>query len=103
MFLRKFGRKTFVLRKFGRKNILAKICWKVFVGENLVKVFKNKNIVKLIKSKDSNIIELQKSLENKIGLSVIIQNKKNNSGKITFEYKNLDQLDKIIDTIKNNY
>ena len=71
--------------------------------ENLVKVFKNKNIVKLIKSKDSNIIELQKSLENKIGLSVIIQNKKNNSGKITFEYKNLDQLDKIIDTIKNNY
>jgi ParB family chromosome partitioning protein len=71
--------------------------------ENLVKVFKNKNIVKLIKGKDSNIIELQKSLENKIGLSVIIQNKKNNSGKITFEYKNLDQLDKIIDTIKNNY
>jgi len=71
--------------------------------ENLVKVFKNKNIVKLIKSKDSNIIELQKSLENKIGLSVIIQNKKNNSGKITFEYQNLDQLDKIIDTIKNNY
>ena len=71
--------------------------------ENLVKVFKNKNIVKLIKSKDSNIIELQKSLENKIGLSVIIQNKKNNSGKITFEYKDLDQLDKIIDTIKNNY
>ena len=71
--------------------------------ENLVKVFKNKNIVKLIKSKDSNIIELQKSLENKIGLSVIIQNKKNNSGKITFEYKNLDQLDKIINTIKNNY
>ena len=70
--------------------------------ENLVKVFKNKNIVKLIKSKDSNIIELQKSLENKTGLSVIIQNKKNNSGKITFEYKNLDQLDKIIATIKNN-
>ena len=71
--------------------------------ENLVKVFKNKNIVKLIKSKDSNIIELQKRLENKTGLSVIIQNKKNNSGKITFEYKNLDQLDKIIATIKNNY
>ena len=71
--------------------------------ENLVKIFKNKNIVKLIKSKDSNIIELQKSLENKTGLSVIIQNKKNNSGKITFEYKNLDQLDKIIAIIKNNY
>tara|TARA_B100000029_G_scaffold233832_1_gene231120 strand:- start:938 stop:1789 length:852 start_codon:yes stop_codon:yes gene_type:complete len=71
--------------------------------ENLVKVFKNKNIVKLIKSKDSNIIELQKSLENKTGLSVIIQNKKNNTGKITFEYKNLDQLDQIIATIKNNY
>ena len=71
--------------------------------ENLVKVFKNKNIVKLIKTKDSNIFELQKNLENKTGLNVIIQNKKNNSGKITFEYKNLDQLDKIIATIKNNY
>ena len=43
------------------------------------------------------------SVSNKIGLNVIIQNKKNNKGKIIFEFKELDQLNKIIDIIKNNY
>mgnify|MGYP001434561558 CR=1 FL=1 len=71
--------------------------------ETLVKVLKNKNVIKLIKSTDINIIDLQKNLENKIGLNVIIQNKKNNSGKIIFEYKNLDQLDRIISIVKSNY
>ena len=37
------------------------------------------------------------------GLSVSISNKKNNSGTISFEYQDLDQLDKLIETIKNNY
>jgi len=40
---------------------------------------------------------------NKIGLNVIIQNKKNNKGKISFVYKDLEQLNKIIDIIKKNY
>ena len=71
--------------------------------ETLVKVLKNKNVIKLIKSTDINIIDLQKNLENKIGLNVIIQNKKNNSGKIIFAYKNLDQLDRIISIVKSNY
>ena len=71
--------------------------------ETLVKVLKNKNVIKLIKSTDINIIDLQKNLENKIGLNVIIQNKKNNSGKIIFSYKNLDQLDRIISIVKSNY
>ena len=42
-------------------------------------------------------------LENKTGLSVSISNKKNNSGIISFEYRDLDQLDKLINTIKKNY
>jgi ParB family chromosome partitioning protein len=42
-------------------------------------------------------------VSNKIGLNVAIQNKKNNKGKITFEYKDLDQLNKIIHIIKSNY
>jgi len=46
---------------------------------------------------------LQRNLEEKTGLNVSINNKKNNSGVISFEYKNLDQLDKLIDTIKKNY
>ena len=34
-----------------------------------------------------NIKDLENSISNKIGLSVSIQNKKNNKGKISFEYK----------------
>ena len=58
---------------------------------------------KLINKKDSNILDLQKILEEKTGLNVSITNKKNNSGNISFHYKDLEQLDKIIDVIKNNY
>ena len=59
--------------------------------------------VKLVNKKDSNILDLQKILEEKTGLNVSINNKKNNIGTISFEYQNLDQLDKLINTIKNNY
>jgi ParB family chromosome partitioning protein len=36
-------------------------------------------------------------------VGVSINNKKNNSGTISFAYRDLDQLDKLIDTIKKNY
>ncbi len=71
-------------------------------AENLVRQFRDKKF-KLVHKKDSNILDLQKVLEEKTGLSVSITNRKNNSGIISFEYKNLDQLDKIMNTIKNNY
>ena len=48
-------------------------------------------------------MHLEMSLVNKVGLNVEIKNKKNNNGKITFEYKDLDQLNRIIDIIKSNY
>ena len=70
--------------------------------ENFVKLFKNKK-QKSKNSKDSNIIALELSISNKIGLNVDIQNNKRNKGKISFEYKDLDQLNKIIDIIKSNY
>ena len=54
-------------------------------------------------SKDTNIIALELSISNKIGLNVDIKNNKRNKGKISFEYKDLDQLNKIIDIIKSNY
>ena len=54
-------------------------------------------------SKDTNIVALELSISNKIGLNVDIQNNKRNKGKISFEYKDLDQLNKIIDIIKDNY
>ncbi len=71
-------------------------------SEILARQFRDKKF-KLVSKKDSNILALQKNLEEKIGLNVSINNKKNNSGVISFEYKNLDQLDKLIDTIKKNY
>ena len=71
-------------------------------AENFVKIFKNKKQKSKI-SKDTNIIALELSISNKIGLNVDIQNNKRNKGKISFEYKDLDQLNKIIDIIKSNY
>jgi len=71
-------------------------------AENFVKIFKNKKQKSKI-TKDTNIIALELSISNKIGLNVDIQNNKRNKGKITFEYKDLDQLNKIIDIIKSNY
>ena len=71
-------------------------------AETLTRTFKNKNI-KLLHKKDSNILELQRTLEEKTGLVVLINNKKNNSGKISFEYKDLQQLDAIIKVIKSTY
>jgi len=71
-------------------------------SEILVRQYKDKKF-KLIYKKDSNILELQKVLEEKTGLNVSINNKKNNTGNIVFNYRDLDQLDKLINTIKNNY
>jgi len=58
---------------------------------------------KLVSKKDANVLDLQKELEAKMGLNVTINNKKNNSGIISFEYKDLEQLDKLVNIIKKNY
>tara|TARA_B110000438_G_scaffold48097_1_gene48418 strand:+ start:915 stop:1760 length:846 start_codon:yes stop_codon:yes gene_type:complete len=71
-------------------------------SEILVKQFRDKKF-KLVSQKDSNVLDLQKDLEEKTGLNVSINNKKNNSGTISFEYHELDQLDKLISIIKKNY
>ena len=71
-------------------------------AENLVRIFKTKNKSEYI-LKDPNLKQLESELINKIGLNVSINNKKNNSGSIYFEYKNLDQLNRIIEIIKINY
>ena len=71
-------------------------------SEVLVRQLRNKKF-KLVHKKDTNILDLQKDLEEKTGLSVSISNKKNNSGTISFEYHDLDQLDKLIISIKKNY
>jgi len=86
----------FVANKIVEKNLSVR------QAENFVKIFK----VKRQSSKPSNnanIQSLESSITEKIGLNVKIQNKNNSTGSITFDYKDLDQLNKIIDIIKSNY
>ena len=70
-------------------------------AENYVRIFKKRKKSNL--SKNTNIVALELSISNKIGLNVDIQNNKRNKGKISFEYKDLDQLNKIVDIIKSHY
>tara|TARA_B100000886_G_scaffold80474_1_gene52337 strand:+ start:13 stop:864 length:852 start_codon:yes stop_codon:yes gene_type:complete len=70
--------------------------------ENLVRLIKNGS-KKLYKSKDSNIIAVENELSTKIGMRVNLNGKKNNSGTLSIEYKDNDQLDRLINIIKNNY
>ena len=71
-------------------------------AENFVKIFKVKK-QSYKKIKDTNIQALENSIAEKVGLNALIKNKKNNTGSIIFEYKDIDQLNKIIDIIKSNY
>ena len=88
------------------KDLAKKIVEKklsVRQSEALVKLYRSKKNLKLVAKRDVNILELERSLENKTGLTISILNKKDNSGKISFEYKNIDQLDRLVDIIKRNY
>ena len=71
-------------------------------SENLVRLFKNKSNRK-VSLKSANIKDLENILKDKLGIRVLINNKKNNRGSISFEYKDLDQLNRIIEIIKSNY
>jgi len=71
-------------------------------AESLVKIFKSKKN-KIYKLKDPNIKDMELSITDKIGINVSIKNKKNNKGFIIFQYNDLDQLNKIVEIIKNNY
>ena len=87
---------TFVANKIIEKKLSVR------QAESFVKIFKNKR-QKPSNEKDANIKDLEMSVSNKVGLNVLINNKKNNKGKIIFEYKGLEQLNKIINIIKSNY
>jgi len=51
---------------------------------------------------DSNILSEQNKIQENLGLNVNIQNKKNNSGKITILYKNLEQFELVSNLLKRN-
>ena len=71
-------------------------------SETLVRALKNVKKIRSI-SKDPNLKSLEDSLQEKTGIKVFIRNKKNNTGQVTFEYKDFDQLNRLIMVIKANY
>ena len=86
----------FVANKIVEKNLSVR------QAENFVKIFKIKK-QSLKSSRDINLQSLENSIREKIGLNILIKNKKNNTGSLMVEYKSLDQLNKIIEIIKSNY
>ena len=71
-------------------------------SEVLTKSIKvNKGKIKV--NKNPNILSLENTVEDATGIKVFIRNRKNNTGQITFDYKDLDQLNRLIMVIKANY
>ena len=85
----------FVAEKIIEKNMSVR------QAENFVKIFRGNKKSKNIK--DANIISLEQSIIDKIGLNVSIRNKKSNKGTLAIDYSDLNQLNKIIEIIKTNY
>ena len=71
-------------------------------AENLVRIYKSPKKFKVI-ANDSNIKSLENSLQEKTGLTAKIHHKKNNKGTLSFEYNDLDQLNRLVMVIKANY
>ena len=78
---------------------------------SVISLFEVENLIRTLKSykgknktnKNPNLTSLESSIEEKTGIKVFIRNKKNNAGQVTFEYKDLDQLNRLIMVIKANY
>ena len=83
-----------------KKIILKKLS--VRQTENLVRILKSSSN-STSKKKDPNIVSLEEELTDKIGMRVFVKNKRNNSGTISLEYKGADQLDRLVEIIKQNY
>ena len=79
-------------------SIAEEIVAKKLSARSIENIKKNKSKSFTI---DPNIFDAQRDIERSIGLKVSIQNKKNNTGKLTIEYKNLDQLELISKLLKN--
>ena len=86
----------FIANKIVEKNLSVR------QAENFVKIFKTKK-QSFKKIKDPNLKELESLIIEKIGLNVLIKNKNNNTGSLVIDYKDLEQLNRLIEVIKSNY
>ena len=85
-----------IAKKILKKNLSVR------QTENLVRLYKfSSKSTKALK--DPNIRKIENDLMEKIGLKTYISNKKNNKGTVSFEYRDLDQLNHLIEIIKKNY
>ena len=90
------GNSDQIAKKIVKKNLSVR------QTENLVRFYKSPS--KSIKvSKDPNIKKIENELMEKIGLKIQINNKRNNKGSVTFDYRDLDQLNHLIEIIKKYY
>ena len=90
------GNSDQIAKKIVKKNLSVR------QTENLVRLYKSPT--KSIKlSKDPNIKKIENELMEKIGLKTQINNKRKNKGSITFDYRNLDQLNHLIEILKKYY
>jgi|TARA_B100001741_G_scaffold254848_1_gene217227 ParB family chromosome partitioning protein len=99
----------------GHAKILVGLDNAVLLAKKIISkklsVRQTEGLVRVLKSysrgssnrKDPNILNLEEELSNKIGMRVFVKNKKNNTGTITLEYKAADQLDRLVEIIKQNY
>ena len=83
-------------------SIAEEIVSKNYSARKVEYIVRNKKGGKIEKIIDTNILKTQDRLEKILGLKVNIINKKNNSGKITIEYKDLDQFQLISDLLTKN-
>ena len=99
----------------GHAKVLIGLENALLLAEKIIKknlsVRQTENLVRLLKKgrkaffnkKDANTAATENELTDKLGMRVFLRNKKNNTGTLTFEYKDIDQLDRLIQIIKNSY
>ena len=81
-------------------SIAEEIVAKNYSARKVEYLVKSKKISKSkVKTYDANILRAQEKIEKTLGLKVNILNKKNNSGKVVVEYKNLEQFELISDLL----
>lgn len=80
-------------------SIAEEIVSKNYSARKVEYITRNKKGNSKDKEVDANILRAQERIEKILGLKVNISNKKNNSGKITIEYKDLDQFELLSDLL----
>jgi len=83
-------------------SIAEEIVTKNYSARKVEYLTRNKKGKSKEKEIDTNILKVQEKIEKALGLKVNILNKKNNSGKISIEYKDLEQFELVSDLLTKN-